>query len=66
VYLHVFDWPADGRLRLPPFGQTVKKAYLLATPAKSLKFDNAADGVVLHLPPQAADPIATVVVLETP
>jgi alpha-L-fucosidase len=65
VYVHVFDWPADGRLHLPSLGKAVKKVYLLATPRKSLKFDDSPQGVALQLPPQAADPIATVVVLET-
>lgn len=65
VYLHVFDWPADGRLQVAAWGKAVTKAYLLATPKKSLKFDSTVDGVTLYLPTQAVDPIATVVVLET-
>ena len=65
VYLHVFNWPADSRLRVPAWGKDVTKAYFLATPRKSLKFDETAEGVTVQLPPQAVDPIATVVVLET-
>src|SRR5262249_36889607 len=30
VYLLVFDWPAEGKLKLPSWGKTVNKAYLLA------------------------------------
>jgi len=65
VYLHIFDWPTDGTLRVPAWGKAVTKAYLLTTPARSLKFNKSADGVTLQLPAQAVDPIATVVVLET-
>ena len=65
VYVHVFDWPADGRLGLPTWDKTVTKAYLLATPGNSLKFDASADSVIVQLPARAVDPIATVVVLET-
>ena len=65
VYLHVFDWPADGRLRVPPFGKSVTKAYLLAAPSNSLRFTESTEGMTIQLPPKAVDPIATVVVLET-
>ena len=65
VYLHVFDWPTNGHLTVPSWGRTVTKAYLLATPRQSLKFEQTAESVTLQLPPHALDPIATVIVLET-
>ena len=65
VYLHVFNWPADGRLHVPPWNKVVTKAYLLSTPKQSLKFESSVNGVTLQLPAQAVDPIATVIVLET-
>ena len=65
VYLHVFDWPADASLEVPAFGQTVKKAYLLASPKQQLAVTQTSEGVSLKLPAHAPDPIATVIVLET-
>ena len=65
VYLHVFDWPSDGKLTVPAFGKEVKTAYLLATPRQRLKITTSADGISLELTTQAPDPIATVIVLET-
>ena len=65
VYLHVFDWPADGKLVVPAFGREVKKAYLLARPKQALTVNQTSDGISLTLPRQAPDPIATVIVLET-
>lgn len=65
VYLHVFDWPADGKLHVPAFGKRVSKVYLLASSRQSLKFSESGDGFVVELPAHAVDPIATVVVLET-
>ncbi len=64
VYLHIFDWPTDGRLRVPPLGHAVKRAYLLSSPGNSLKYTETAEGVILQLPPKALDPVATVVVLD--
>jgi len=63
LYLHVFDWPADGKLVVPGLENEVKKAYLLAD-GKSL--DAARDGskVVVSVPEKPLDPIDTVVVLE--
>ena len=65
VFLHVFDWPQDGKLRVPSWGATVKKAYLLTNPKARLEFsvDNAS--VVLQVPAKAPDAIASVIVLET-
>lgn len=65
VYLHVFDWPSDGKLTVPAFGKEVKTAYLLAPPRQRLEMTAGVDGISLQLPTQAPDPIATVIVLET-
>ena len=65
VYVHVFEWPADGNLRIPAWGKAVKKAYLLASPKTALKFSESSEGVSIQVPLKASEPIATVVVLET-
>ena len=65
VYLHVFNWPADGKLRVPSWGKTVSKAYLLTARKKVLKVAQNGEGLTVQVPAQATDPIATVVVLET-
>lgn len=64
IYLHVFDWPKDGSLRIPSWGRNVKRAYLLASPKGDLRFTTDNDGITLQLPGKAVDPIASVVVLE--
>jgi alpha-L-fucosidase len=65
VYLHVFDWPSDGVLRVPAFGKSIKRVHLLATPKSKLRHTTSDDGLIINLPLKAVDPIATVVVLET-
>jgi len=65
VYLHVFEWPTDGRLQLPQWGRTVKKAYLLTSPKTALKFSASSEGITVQTPAKVPDPIASVVVLET-
>ena len=62
--MHVFDWPADGKLHIPALGKTVSSAYLLASPKSALKVveDNAQ--LTIQLPSKSLDPIATVIVLE--
>jgi alpha-L-fucosidase len=74
LYLHVFDWPADGQLRVP-MQVKVTGAHLLARPDEPLKV-GAADaahgaattrgGLVIHLPtrpPAPADAPVTVIKL---
>ncbi len=63
LYLHVFDWPQDGKLQVPGLRSKIKSAALLAGKQK-LKFQAEADGVVLELPAQAPDPIASVIKVE--
>ena len=65
VYLHVFDWPADGKLTVPDFGRGVKQAYLLTAPKQRLKIEQTSDGSLITVPAEVPDSIATVIVLET-
>lgn len=64
VYLHVFDWPADGELQIPAWGKTVKKAYLLAKPKTTLKVIKSGEGITIQTPMKAPDRIASVIVVE--
>jgi alpha-L-fucosidase len=63
LYLHVFDWPKDGKLVVPGLRNKVQRASLLATGTK-LKAKSGGDGVTISVPAEALDPIATVVVLD--
>lgn len=62
LYLHVFDWPTDGKLLVPGLKNKAKKAYLLAK-GKSLKTASGEDGLTIMLPEKPLDPIDTVVVV---
>ncbi len=63
IYLHVFDWPKNGILRLP-VNQKIRRGWLLASPAEKLKLTPSHDIVEIQAPSQMPDPLATVVVLE--
>jgi alpha-L-fucosidase len=65
LYLHVFNWPADGRLVVPGLKNRVRSARLLAGDRK-LDFQAGTDGVVLAGLPGAPDPVSSTVVLEIP
>jgi len=66
LYLHVFDWPANGKLEVPGLKNKVKKAYLLADKkrAKLLVTRRSSEKVVVTVPSKAADPVNTVIVLQ--
>ncbi len=65
IFLHVFNWPGDGKLVVPGLKNKVKKAYLLADAGKkSLEVTAAEGNVVVSVPAKAPDAIDTVVVLE--
>ncbi len=63
LFLHVFKWPA-GDLAVPALRSKVKRAYLLAEPAKSLPFAQKSDSISVKLPGAAPDAVATVVALD--
>jgi len=63
LYLHVFNWPNDGKLVVPGLRNEVRSAWLLATD-KTLKATAAEGGVTVEVPAESLDAIDTVVVLE--
>lgn len=65
LYLHVFNWTAGGAIGLSDFTTAVKSAYLLASPATKLETVKTPGGLLVKLPDQAPDPVASVIVLET-
>jgi alpha-L-fucosidase len=64
LYLHVFDWPADGKLLVPGLKNSVRKAWLLSDPAeKSLTARRSSAGVTITVPATAPDAISSTVAL---
>ena len=63
LYLHVFEWPQNGKLLVPGLENEVKSATLLAN-GEALKFKKTRRGLQLKVPGQALDPNATVIKLE--
>ncbi len=63
LYLSVFDWPANSQLVVPGVSNSVVTARLLAN-GKTLTASNTANGLVINVPAQAPDTIASVIQLE--
>src|SRR5262249_43680977 len=64
LYLHVFEWPADGTLQVPGFTGSARRAYLLADRSRALTLQPAAGALTIQIPGAAPDPIASVIVVE--
>ncbi len=65
LYLHVFDWPQDGKLSLPGLSNPGKQAYLLSDATKKkLAISRSEDALVINVPAPAPDADNSVVVLE--
>jgi len=63
LYLHVFDWPQDGKLHVPLLNAKAT-AWLLADPKTKLATSSTDQGLVIELPRTAPDENATVIVLD--
>jgi alpha-L-fucosidase len=65
LYLHVFDWPKDGRLVIGGLLNEPKGARLLSAGEKSsLDMSRDGDALVVKVPREASDAIDSVVVLD--
>lgn len=62
LYLHVFNWPADGRLLVPGLKSEVTGARVLRRGGR-LKVTRSDEGVTISLPGKAPDSISSTVVL---
>jgi len=65
LYLHVFDWPRDGKLIVPGIFNASRLAYLLADSKKAaLPVARQEDALAISVPAAAPDPLDSVVVLD--
>ena len=63
LYLHVWEWPKDGKLLLPTVQQKPVAARILKGGA-SVASELSAEGLTVNLPGEATDPDVSMVVLE--
>lgn len=65
LYLHVFNWPKDGILRVPGLDTRVKDVYLLTNQKQKFSYKFAKGDLLIHAPTVIFDPVNTVVVVKT-
>ena len=63
LYLHVFDWPGDRRLRLHGLHTAARSASLLTNPAKRLPIRQEDGCLEITVPDEPSDPVNTVIVV---
>jgi alpha-L-fucosidase len=63
LYIHVFDWPTDGRVVLPGLTNAFGKPRLLAKPRSKVKAFREGSDIVIKVGRKPVDPIDTVIVL---
>jgi alpha-L-fucosidase len=65
LYLHVWDWPADGKILLPTL-QELPTAGAMLKGGAGVTADRTADGIVIQLPGSATDSDVSVARLDFP
>jgi alpha-L-fucosidase len=63
LYLHVFNWPSDGKLTLPDLGGKLQSVALLAT-HKKLSAKPSGTGLQISVPTTAPDKLSTTIVVK--
>ena len=61
LYIHILNWPEDGKMELPALNAKIKNGYILAHPKTKVKVQQSAEGIVLKLPKKAPDHLVSVV-----
>jgi hypothetical protein len=65
MYLHVFEWPADGKLYVGGLTKNASNTWCLNNPGSKLKIEYLPSGdAILYVPKQAPDTINTVIVID--
>lgn len=64
LYLHVFDWPTDGKLRLSGIRNKGIRARLMASPSTMLDVERDGDAIVISVPEVSPDEIDAVIYLD--
>jgi len=65
LYLHVFDWPTDGKLTLAGLDNKVLKAFILADHKESsLPIIHQFNDITIQVPSEAPDSIISVIALD--
>ena len=64
LFLHVFDWPRDGKLHVPGLVSKAESVYLLTDPKMRININYKHGEAVLTVPKKAPDSIVSVIVLE--
>lgn len=64
VFLHVFDWPENGKIEIPSVGASVTRAALLSNRAADLPITEQGDTIIIQGPAKAPDAADSVIVLE--
>ncbi len=65
LYLHVFDWPADGRLLVPGLQNEIISAAIVGDSAgQPLRFWRRNESVILDVPAEPLNKIVTVIALD--
>ena len=65
LFLHVFDWPEEGILKVDGLNNRIKTAYMLSNPGEILPVRHGQEGEIrIQLPNPPKDHINAVVVLE--
>lgn len=64
LYLHVFEWPEDGRLTIPALNSAPRRVSLLARPESALEIDASGDQWSILVPSKALDANSTVIAVD--
>lgn len=64
LFLHVFDWPEDGLLKVDGLRSEVSGAYFMADFQHQIQINKTKAGIVLQLPDKPLDEVDTVIVLK--
>jgi len=64
LYVHVFEWPADGKITLPGLNNEVRRVSVVQKGRPNLDYERDGDDWVITLPDKPTHPVASVIAVD--
>jgi alpha-L-fucosidase len=64
LYVHVFNWPTDKEIKIPPLTNSINNIYLMNNPSEKLNYSANGEFIKIEIPISAPNPNNSVIVVE--
>ncbi|MBX3006557.1 MAG: alpha-L-fucosidase [Melioribacteraceae bacterium] len=64
LFVHVFNWPSEKEIKIPPLSNTINNIYLMESPSNKLNYSRDDNGIIIKISSSPPNPHNSVIVIE--